>query len=58
LTYKYGGKLYRFLLNGQTGKVAGDKPVSWPRILGAVGIGILLIGIVALIVALLGGGAR
>jgi hypothetical protein len=32
LTYKYGDKLFRFLVNGQTGKVAGDKPVSWKKV--------------------------
>jgi hypothetical protein len=53
LSYKYRGKLYRFLLNGQTGKTAGDKPLSWPRILAAIGIGILLFAIIVLVVALL-----
>jgi hypothetical protein len=28
------------LVNGQTGKVAGDKPVSWQRISLAVGLGV------------------
>jgi DNA-directed RNA polymerase subunit RPC12/RpoP len=32
LSYRYGDKLYRFMLNGQTGKVAGEKPVSPWRI--------------------------
>ena len=26
LTYRYRDKIYRFLINGQTGKMAGDKP--------------------------------
>jgi hypothetical protein len=42
LSYRYGDKLYRFLLNGQTGKVAGDKPVSGLRIGLAVAIGIII----------------
>ena len=26
--YKYGGKSYRFLVNGQTGEVQGERPYS------------------------------
>ena len=47
LSYRYREKLYRFLVNGQTGKIAGDKPLSWKRIGSFVG-GILLV--IALIV--------
>lgn len=36
LSYRYGDKLYRFLLNGQTGRAAGDKPISWRKVLWAV----------------------
>ena len=32
LSYRYKDKLFRFLVNGQTGKVAGDKPISWRRV--------------------------
>ena len=32
LSYRYGDKLFRFLVNGQTGRCAGDKPLSWKRI--------------------------
>ncbi len=45
VTYRYGEKLYRFLINGQTGKVTGDKPLSSLRI----GIAIALTVIVALV---------
>jgi hypothetical protein len=54
LSYRYHDKLYRFLLNGQTGKMAGDKPVSKQRIAIAVGLGIaivLLVVLVGLVVA-------
>lgn len=50
LSYKYRDKLYRFLVNGQTGKIAGDKPWSWHRIWGAIGAGFVLILIIVLIV--------
>ena len=40
LSYRHRDKLYRFMLNGQTGKAAGDKPLSWARIALAVILGI------------------
>lgn len=36
LSYRHHGKVYRFLLNGQTGKAIGKKPVSWWKIGGLV----------------------
>ncbi len=52
LSYRYGQRRFRFLVNGQTGKVYGEKPVSWPRIAVA-----LLVAVSAvLIVARAGGG--
>ncbi|HZZ29851.1 MAG TPA: zinc ribbon domain-containing protein [Pirellulales bacterium] len=42
LSYRYGDKLYRFLLNGQTGKTTGDKPYSQIRIGVAVAIGLVV----------------
>ncbi len=30
--YKYAGKSYRFLVNGQTGEVQGERPYSWWKI--------------------------
>jgi len=38
LNYKYLGKTYTFLLNGQTGKVAGDFPISFFKV-GLVALG-------------------
>jgi hypothetical protein len=34
--YEYGGKPFRFLVNGVTGKVEGNAPFSIPKILAAV----------------------
>jgi predicted RNA-binding Zn-ribbon protein involved in translation (DUF1610 family) len=50
LSYRYQDKLCRFLINGQTGKLAGDKPVSGARIGIAVGV---VLGIIALIVLII-----
>jgi hypothetical protein len=52
LTYRYQDKLYRFLINGQTGRLHGEKPISWQRIALAVGIVIAIIAIVALLASI------
>jgi Zn finger protein HypA/HybF involved in hydrogenase expression len=51
LSYQYQGKLYRFLLNGQTGKMAGDKPVSGARIAMAIVGGLFLFALFVLAIA-------
>ncbi|MBN2023959.1 MAG: zinc ribbon domain-containing protein [Pirellulales bacterium] len=51
LSYRYRNKLYRFLVNGQTGKTVGDKPVSWRRIGLAVAAAALAVVAVAIAVA-------
>jgi len=43
LRYHYGAKDYQFLLNGQTGKIVGKKPVSMRRVLVAVALGVAAI---------------
>jgi DNA-directed RNA polymerase subunit RPC12/RpoP len=53
LSYRYRDKVYRFLLNGQTGRAAGDKPVSAKRITAAVLAAVGLVVLVALFIMLL-----
>jgi len=36
-SYQYGGKSWRFMVNGQTGEVVGDRPVDWTKVLLVVG---------------------
>ncbi len=43
LSYRYGDRLFRFLVNGQTGKVVGDKPLSKKRITAFVAFVILIL---------------
>jgi DNA-directed RNA polymerase subunit RPC12/RpoP len=31
-TYKFEGKVYQMMINGQTGKIAGQKPVAWWKV--------------------------
>ena len=47
--FRYNNKVYRFMVNGQTGKVAGKFPVSPLRVAIAVIIGIALVCLFALL---------
>jgi len=33
--YSYGKKTYRFLVNGRSGEVQGERPYSWLKIIAA-----------------------
>jgi hypothetical protein len=48
--YRYKEKTYQFLINGQTGKVGGEKPLSPTKIALAVIGGLLLAAIIYLLV--------
>lgn len=54
--YKYGGKTYRFVVNGQTGKVQGERPWSVWKIALAVIALLLILGAVAVLSQDGGGG--
>ncbi|GIW98716.1 MAG: hypothetical protein KatS3mg111_2049 [Pirellulaceae bacterium] len=49
-SYRYRNTVHRFLVNGQTGKVTGTKPVSWPRVALAV---VVVLVLLALLLALI-----
>ena len=52
--YKYSGKTYRFLVNGQTGEVQGERPWSvWK-----IGFAVLVVAALALGVVYLNAPAR
>ncbi|GAA4423823.1 zinc ribbon domain-containing protein [Bremerella cremea] len=53
LTYRYKDQVYRFLVNGQTGLINGDKPVSWTRIGAAIGAGVFAVVAIIILVMLL-----
>jgi hypothetical protein len=53
MAYRFRDQLYRFLVNGQTGRSTGQAPLSWTKILVAAGIVLL----VALLVLALASGA-
>ncbi len=50
ISYRYGEKVYRFVINGQTGKCGGEKPLSAQRItLFVIFIVIMLIAFIGLV---------
>ncbi|MGR3794097.1 primosomal protein N' (replication factor Y) - superfamily II helicase [Vannielia sp. SX4] len=50
--YKYKGKSYRFVVNGQSGKVQGERPWSAWKIAFAVVLGLIVAGAVGYAVAM------
>jgi hypothetical protein len=49
--YKYRGKSYRFVVNGQTGRVQGERPYSAIKIAIAVTVGLLAAAAIGYIIA-------
>ncbi|KPA20900.1 hypothetical protein shim_28160 [Shimia sp. SK013] len=49
--YKYRGKTYRFVVNGQTGRVQGERPYSAIKIAIAVTLGLLAAAAIGYIIA-------
>lgn len=44
-SYRYHDKTFRFMINGQTGRVEGEKPISWIKVTIAVVLAIVIIGV-------------
>ncbi len=51
--YRYNGNAYRFLVNGRTGTVTGDRPYSASKIALAVIAGLLAVSVIALVIAMM-----
>ena len=50
--YKYRGKTYRFVVNGRTGRVQGERPWSAWKIAFAVALGLLVAGVAGFLLAM------
>lgn len=48
--YQYEGKVYRFVVNGQTGEVQGERPYSWIKIALAVIAGLIALFILCVLI--------
>lgn len=54
LAYRYRHQLFRFLVNGQTGRCTGTAPTSYKKIAAVIGIAIALIAVIALCAGIFG----
>jgi DNA-directed RNA polymerase subunit RPC12/RpoP len=52
MAYRYRDRVFRFLINGQTGRASGQAPVSWNKILGVIAIAGLFVLLVFLAMAI------
>ena len=43
-SYRYNNKVYNFMVNGETGRVQGEAPISWWKVALAVLITLLVFG--------------
>ena len=46
-SYPYKNKIFQYMINGQTGKVEGQKPISWIRVAIAVVVIVIIVAIIA-----------
>jgi hypothetical protein len=51
MAYRYQDRVFRFLLNGQTGRATGQAPTSWKKVFMAIGIAILVVLLILLCIA-------
>jgi len=55
MAYRYNDRVFRFLVNGQTGQATGQKPVSLKKILAAVAVAVAVILLALLALTVCGG---
>jgi predicted RNA-binding Zn-ribbon protein involved in translation (DUF1610 family) len=55
-SYRYQGKVFQFMVNGQTGEVEGEAPISWIKVAIAVIIALVILACICMALNLLGGG--
>lgn len=48
-SYVYQGEIFQFMINGQSGKITGEKPLSNTKLYVAMGLAILLITVLVLL---------
>jgi hypothetical protein len=51
--YSYGGKVFQVLINGQTGKVAGDKPVDQVKVAAVIAAAFFALVLLGVLIAFL-----
>jgi hypothetical protein len=58
MAYRYRDHVFRFIVNGQTGKSTGQAPVSFRKIGAVVGIAAAVIALILFWLFIVGGGMR
>jgi hypothetical protein len=58
VAYRYGDRVFRLLLNGQSGKVAGEAPQSWAKIAAVIALVGVCVVLAVVGVALCSGAVR
>lgn len=54
MAYTYRGRIFRFLMNGQTGRATGTAPLSWTKVIVLISLIAILLIVVALFTLLAG----
>lgn len=52
MAYRYRGRAYRFLVNGQSGRFTGQAPTSWRKVIAAAAVGVLAIVVCLILLSL------
>jgi hypothetical protein len=53
-SYRFRNKVYNFMVNGQTGTVRGEAPISWWKVALAILIGLVILAVVLVLINLFG----
>lgn len=48
-SYRYKGEIYHFLINGQTGEVQGQAPISWIRVMFVIVVAVIILTLLFLL---------
>jgi predicted RNA-binding Zn-ribbon protein involved in translation (DUF1610 family) len=55
-SYRYQGKVFQFMVNGQTGEVEGEAPISWIKVAIAVIVVLIILACICAVLSSLGQG--
>lgn len=58
MAYRYQDQVFRFLLNGQTGKATGQAPTSWKKILAVTAIVVVTVAVATALIAIIAAASR
>lgn len=48
-SYRYKDEIYHFLINGQTGEVQGQAPISWIRVMFVIVVAVIILTLLFLL---------